>query len=209
MPPSASSPSAVTPLNTLATYLSGEFENQAQATESPAWFVHLRLWQRPIPALTSPTTKTFFLEQASVVGSKPPYRQRVLQLTEHNAQLRGQYFALSQPNQFIGAGTNPTLLETLTAKDLVTLPNSEAPIQYQQIQPHLGEYHYRFQAALPEGKLCSFEYAGQKRYVYLGFDIENKADGTTELLTYDKGIDPDTGRGLWGALMGPFRMLKK
>jgi len=199
----SSSPSSA-PLSTLASYLSGEFENSAQAAESAAWFVHLRLWQRPIAALTSEDTVTFFLEQQSVGAHKPPYRQRILQITANDKCLRGQYFALSQPSKFIGAATDSVLLNSLTAEDLVTLPNSESRIQYQETGTG-----YAFQSALLEGKLCSFEYGGQTRYVYLGFDIEQKADGTIELLTYDKGIAPDTGRGLWGALMGPFRMLKK
>ncbi|MEM6449498.1 MAG: chromophore lyase CpcT/CpeT [Cyanobacteria bacterium P01_D01_bin.105] len=193
-----------TPLDTLTTYLAGKFENGAQATESPVWFVHLRLWQRLVPALTSETTRTFFIEQASVVGQKPPYRQRIFQIKEKDNQLRGQYFALSQPSEFMGAGTDFQRLNALTASDLVSLPNSESHIQYQ-----LKGNGYQFQSALPNGKLCSFGYNGQRRYVSLGFDIEQKPDGTTELLTYDKGVDPDTGQGLWGALMGPFRMIKK
>lgn len=193
------------PLNTLASYLSGEFENAKQASESPTWFVHLYLWQKPVPALTSETTRTFFLEQASVVGSKPPYRQRIFQLSEDaDGQLSGQYFALSQPSQFIGAGVDAQLLARIGADDLVSLSNSKSQIQYQRC-----DRSYRFQSALPDGQLCAFDYAGQKRYVYLGFDIEQKPDGTITLLTYDKGIDPDTGRGLWGALMGPFQMIKK
>ena len=194
-----------TPFHTLVTYLSGEFENEAQAIASPAWFVHLYLWQKPIPSLTSDKTCTFFLEQASVVGNKPPYRQRIFQLTEQDNQLRGQYFALRAPSQFIGAGADAQKLAQLTADDLVCLPNSDAHIQYQS-QSGGG---YRFQSALPDGKLCSFDYGGQTRYVYLGFDIEQKTDNTVELLTHDKGIDPDTGRGLWGAMMGPFRMIKQ
>lgn len=212
------------PLNTLATYLIGEFENQAQAAESPAWFVHLKLWQQRVPSLSSASVHTLFLEQASVVGTKPPYRQRILQLSQKadqkadqradqkadqkadrkGGQLRGEYFALAQPSKFIGAATDDTLLSQLSTDDLISLPNSEAHIQYQPVANG-----YQFQSALPEGKLCSFEYGGQRRYVYLGFDIGPKPDGGIELLTYDKGIAPDTGRGLWGALMGPFRMVKK
>ncbi len=194
---------ARSPLDTLVTYLTGEFENQAQAAESPTWFVHLKLWQKPVPSLSSASTHTLFLEQASVASTKPPYRQRVLQLSEKAGQLRGEYFALAQPSKFIGASADDTRLEHLTAGDLVGLPNSEAHIQYQATAQG-----YRFQSALPEGKLCSFEYGGRRRYVYLGFDVEQKADGAIELLTYDKGIAPDTGRGLWGALIGPFRMIK-
>ena len=208
---------ANSPLSTLAAYLAGEFENQAQAVAEPAWYVHLKLWQRPIPALSNASTYTLFLEQASVGALKPPYRQRILQLSQKADQLRGQYFALSAPAKFVGAGADPSLLAGFSEADLVSLPNSEAHIQYQPL-PMGG---YQFQAALPEGQLCSFEYDGQRRYVYLGFDIvlktapekkspEGNASGNTiELLTYDKGIDPDTGRGLWGALMGPFRMVKQ
>ena len=213
---------ANSPLTTLAAYLAGEFENQVQAAAEPAWYVHLRLWQRPVPTLSNTTTYTLFLEQASVGALKPPYRQRILQLSCKADQLRGQYFALSAPAKFVGAGADPSLLAAFSEADLVSLPDSEAPIQYQPL-PTGG---YQFQAALPEGQLCSFEYDRQRRYVYLGFDIapqktapakklpEGNASGNTsgntiELLTYDKGIDPDTGRGLWGALMGPFRMVKQ
>ena len=92
----------------------------------------------------------------------------------------------------------------MTVDELVSLPNSTAPIQYQSV----GTADYRFQAGLPEGKFCSFEYGGQRKYVYLGFDIEKK-HSDLELKTYDKGINPETGQGLWGALMGPFVLLKQ
>ena len=192
------------PLKTLATYLAGEFENKAQATADPSWYVHLRLWQRPVPSLSDSDTFTLFLEQASPVSDKPPYRQRVLQLTEQSGQLQGEYFALKQPLQFREAGTQPELLNAMTADELVSLPNSTASIQYQSV----GTADYRFQAGLLEGKFCSFEYGGQRKYVYLGFDIEKK-QRDLELKTYDKGINPDTGQGLWGALMGPFVLLKQ
>ncbi|PZO17877.1 MAG: chorismate mutase [Leptolyngbya foveolarum] len=192
------------PLKTLATYLVGEFENKAQAAADPSWYVHLRLWQRPIPSLSDSDTFTMLLEQASPVSDKPPYRQRVLQLTEQSGQIQGEYFALKNPLQFRGAGTQPALLNAITADDLVSLPNSTAHIQYQSV----GAADYRFQSKLPEGKFCSFEYGKQRKYVYLGFDIEKK-HSVLELKTYDKGINPDTGQGLWGALMGPFVLLKQ
>ncbi len=203
------------PLSTLIAYLSGEFENRAQAQSDPAWYVHLKLWQRPVAQLSNAHTCTLFLEQASIKANKPPYRQRILQLSDHSGVLIGQYFALAQPSKFLGAGDRPELLNAMTAADLVSLPDSEAPINYQP----LAGGGYQFQAALPEGKLCSFEYDGQRRYVYLGFDVapapagrygpqETGSQELIELLTYDKGIAPDTSRGLWGALMGPFRMLK-
>lgn len=201
------------PLSTLAAYLAGEFENQAQAAANPAWYVHLRLWQRPVPTLSTGQVYTLFLEQANVVSGQLPYRQRVLQLTEPpdpaSGPLRGRYFALADPLRFRGGGSDPTLLKDLTADDLVSLSNSEALIQYQPLDQPLDQPQgYQFQSALPNGQLCSFEYANQRKYVYLGFDIAPKANAI-ELLTYDKGIDPNTGKGLWGALIGPFQMVKQ
>ncbi|MEL7352978.1 MAG: chromophore lyase CpcT/CpeT [Cyanobacteria bacterium P01_A01_bin.116] len=215
------------PLKTLAAYLAGEFENPKQAAANPTWYVHLRLWQRLIPSLSNEQTYTFFLEQATVGAGKPPYRQRIFQLALHNSDtqsnsdtsaqtLQGEYFALQDPLKFRGAGTEAALLEGFSASELVSLPNSKAQIRYQAMPIGAttdgatteGLSDYRFQAALPDGKLCSFDYAGQPRYVYLGFDIAPK-NGGIELLTYDKGIDPGTGRGLWGALMGPFEMMKQ
>ncbi|MGD1864865.1 MAG: CpcT/CpeT family chromophore lyase [Phormidesmis sp.] len=192
-------------LTTLAHYLAGEFENADQAAASPAWYVHLRLWQRPVPSLSSSEVFTFLLEQANVISGKPPYRQRILQIRagEEAGQLRGQYFALSDPLKYRGAGSNPALVENLSKRELVVLPNSGALIQYQAVAAG-----YSFQSALKDGELCSFDYDGQRRYVYLGFDIAPQAN-TLLLQTYDKGIDPDTGRGLWGALMGPFQMIKQ
>ncbi|MEL7332227.1 MAG: chromophore lyase CpcT/CpeT, partial [Cyanobacteria bacterium J06560_2] len=90
------------PLDVLATYLAGEFENQAQAAAEPAWYVHLRLWNRPVPSLSSSNVYTFLLEQANVISRQPPYRQRILQLQngDEAGQLQGQYFALKDPLQF-------------------------------------------------------------------------------------------------------------
>jgi hypothetical protein len=206
---------ASSPLQTLAQYLAGEFANPAQAAESPAWYVHLKLWQRPIPSLSNEHTYSLFLEQVSVDSGKPPYRQRILRLSEQTAeeasspdqqpQLHGQYFALAEPAKFIGAAEAPHRLEALRLEDLITLPNSQALIQTQT----LSQGGYQFCAALPEGQLCSFEYGGQPRYVYLGFDVtQTSPTAPVELSVHDKGIDPDTGKGLWGALMGPFKMVK-
>ncbi|MEM9150889.1 MAG: chromophore lyase CpcT/CpeT [Cyanobacteria bacterium P01_F01_bin.3] len=192
-------------LTTLATYLAGEFENAAQAKASPAWYVHLRLWQRPIPRLSSADVFTFLLEQANVISGKPPYRQRILQIRagDEDGQLLGQYYGLTSPLKYQGAGLDASLVANLSRSELVTLPNSGALIQYQTTPDG-----YKFQSALKDGELCSFEYGGQRRYVYLGFDIAPHSDSLL-LQTYDKGIDPDTGRGLWGALMGPFQMIKQ
>jgi hypothetical protein len=57
-----------------------------------------------------------------------------------------------------------------------------------------------FRAQLPPDRRCCFQADGQLRQVSLGFEVRSG-----EFLSYDKGIDPDTGKPIWGAIMGPFR----
>ncbi|MEO0644988.1 MAG: chromophore lyase CpcT/CpeT, partial [Cyanobacteria bacterium J06650_10] len=97
-----------TPLVAIANYMAGEFENRQQAAAEPAWYVHLRLWQRPVPSLCNEAVHTFFLEQANVISGKPPYRQRIIQIRagEDADQLQAQYFALKAPLKFQGGGSD-------------------------------------------------------------------------------------------------------
>lgn len=46
-------------LTALATYLAGEFSNQPQAIEQPAWYVNLRLWIRPVPIFSEDSITLF------------------------------------------------------------------------------------------------------------------------------------------------------
>lgn len=68
-------------LTALASYLTGEFSNQSQAQEQPAWFVNLRLWIRPLPIFTDDSI-TLFAEQANILQLDQPYRPRILRLRE-------------------------------------------------------------------------------------------------------------------------------
>jgi hypothetical protein len=38
----------------------------------------------------------------------------------------------------------------------------------------------------------------------LGFEASE-----TQFLSYDRGVDPETGQSLWGAMMGPYRHRKR
>jgi hypothetical protein len=39
-------------LTQLAHYLGGEFDNRQQSLRDPVWYLHLRLWLRPLPHLS-------------------------------------------------------------------------------------------------------------------------------------------------------------
>jgi hypothetical protein len=191
-------------LLTLAQYLSGEFVNQEQAIADPAWYVSLRLWQRPLkvfPADQSGESITIFAEQANVLQLASPYRQRLLQVMRSPANpsaLQVQYYGFLNPAAVKGAGQNPSLLATLTPDQVEFLPGCVL-----EVTPRSHPTGTHFVATAPTDACCRFHYEGKIGQVSLGFEISPDA-----YLTYDKGIDPETGRALWGAIMGPYRYQK-
>lgn len=178
----------------LARWLAGEFENRAQAMESPAWFVHLRLWQRPLPQQIEGIG--LFAEQANALYLDQAYRQRVMVLSEiaGTHQLQVQYLALKQPEKFRGAGANPGLLAELTLADLEWLPGCSLVVEQQ---------NNTFRARMQPGDHCRFNYQDKVSEVVLGFEAS-----ANQFCSYDRGVDPETGQSLWGALMGPYQFSK-
>ncbi|WP_373529234.1 chromophore lyase CpcT/CpeT [Nostoc sp.] len=186
----------------LGEYLAGEFDNREQAIADPAWYVHLRLWQRPVDLFTEDSI-TLFAEQANVINLDQPYRQRIMRLCQgrdFDAPLEVQYYMLQDPGAFKGAGCNPALLNILTPDKLDLLPGCILTVT----QEKLASDRYKFIATpLPETR-CSFTYLGNVVYVSLGFEAT-----ATEFQSHDKGIEPATGKATWGAIMGPYRYTKR
>lgn len=184
-------------LNSLAQWLAGEFDNYPQAYDQPAWFVSLRLWHRPLP-IRIDGDLAIFCEQANAVYLDAPYRQRVLILrpaAQPAAQI--EYKAFRQPERFKGAGANPSLLNSLSLSDLEDLPGCRLNVT----PPKQSE---RVKAEPPPDAKCCFQYNGETRQVILGFEASS-----TQFWSYDRGVDPATGKLLWGAIMGAYEFQKR
>lgn len=184
-------------LQTLAQYITGEFDNREQAAAEPAWYVHLRLWQVPIPLFTE-NSITLFAEQANIVSLERPYRPRLIRLQQQQ-DIQVQYYMPKNPSFVNGAASNPALLETLTADHFELLSGCLLNVKVE----HLADGEV-FTATLPPDAQCCFNYGGETRQVSLGFTATKD-----EFLSYDKGIDSTTGKALWGAILGPFRFRKR
>ncbi|MEA5551810.1 chromophore lyase CpcT/CpeT [Anabaena cylindrica UHCC 0172] len=186
------------PLIALGHYLAGEFNNQEQAMAESVWYVHLRLWQRPVNLFPEDSI-TLFAEQANIVNLNQPYRQRIMRLQQGSESLQVQYYMPKDPTALKGAGKNPTLLNSLTSEQLELLPGCILSITEETLAPHL----YRFRASPSPENICSFTYLGNKIQVSLGFEATE-----TTFLSYDKGIDSESGKATWGAVLGPYRYTK-
>ncbi|MEB3882887.1 chromophore lyase CpcT/CpeT [Lyngbya sp. CCY1209] len=189
------------PLIALATYMAGEFENREQAIADPAWYVHLKLWQRPIPAPLFAGGIGFFAEQASLVnGENRTYRPRILHLFdpgENPETLRVQYYMPEDFDGILGAGRDRDRLKTLTPDQLELLPTCALDVTWERLE---GDA-YRFRTAARSQ--CRFTYKNQTYRVDLGFEATPE-----QFLSFDRGIDPETGQATWGALLGPYQFIK-
>ena len=181
----------------LANYLAGEFDNQPQATEQPAWYVNLKLWIRPVPIFTSDSL-TLFAEQANILKLDQPYRPRILRLRQRET-IEVEFYMFEDLATAKGAGQNKELIAQITPDTIKFLPNCTLRVATQE----LGADKYCFETTPLTESPCTVTYQGTSFQVFLGFKAT--AD---ELLTYDKGIDPNTGKGTWGALMGAYQFRK-
>ena len=182
----------------LGKYLAGEFDNQQQALAQPVWFVHLRLWMRPVSIFTEDSI-TLFAEQANVLNLNKPYRPRILRLRQKE-NLEVEYYAFKDISKVKGAGLNKNLLEQISPEEIEFLPNCTLKITTTKIDRD----YYSFKTTPATETPCSFSYQGKNFQVFLGFKTTAQ-----ELQTYDKGIDPTTGKEIWGALMGPYCFTKR
>jgi hypothetical protein len=185
-------------LTALATYLAGEFDNQQQALAQPAWYVHLRLWIRPVPIFTEDSI-TLFAEQANIVNLAQPYRPRILRLRERDG-IEVEYYMFKDITTIKSAGQNRNLLQQITPEQIEFLPDCTLKVATNSLVNH----QYSFDTSPAIDKPCSFCYQGNTFQVFLGFKATS-----TELHTYDKGIDIETGKAIWGALMGAYCFTKR
>jgi hypothetical protein len=189
------------PLIALASYMAGEFENREQAIADPAWYVHLKLWQRPIRAPLFSEGIALFAEQASLVnGEGRTYRPRILHLFdpgENPETLRVQYYMPEDFDAVLGAGRDRDRLKSLTPDQLELLPACALDVTWEASAG--GAYRFRTTAR----SRCRFTYQNRTYQVDLGFEA-----APDQFLSRDRGIDPETGKAIWGALLGPYQFTK-
>lgn len=186
----------------LAACLAGEFDNREQAIANPTWFVHLRLWHRPT-ALFATDSVTLFAEQVNVYTPTQPYRQRLLRLQAIDpaaGEFRVQFYSIRNVEAVRGGGQTPERLSALQVETTDRLPGCVLNVTRQSVSSGRD----RFLAQPSPDTACYFSYQNQQRQVQLGFEATEQ-----EFWSFDKGVDPDTGQALWGALMGPYQFQKR
>lgn len=189
----------------LSQSLAGTFQNRDQALADPAWYVHLRLWCYPTQLFTEDSA-TFFIEQASAAFKQAPYRQRVLRICRAVDRITAEYYALKDPTAWQGATQTAERLAQLTPKELQSLDGSLLSITA------IAEGDTtRFEARQKPGQWCQFAVNGETKFVELAFDAiapQPWSQSKAAFWMYDKGIDAESKNPTWGAIHGPFKLVK-
>lgn len=182
-----------TDIKTLASWMAGDFSNQAQAYANPPFFAHIRVCMRPLPKdLLSATS--LFLEQAYDFLLNKPYRLRVLKFNLVEDRIELENYKVKDEANFYGAARNLDLLKQLTPEDIELLSGCDMNIVW------TGN---SFKGEIKPGKACIVERKGRKTYLDNSFEVDQE-----KLISLDRGLDPETDELVWGSIAGPFHFTR-
>lgn len=182
-----------TDIDTLVSWMAGDFSNQAQALDNPPFFAHIRVCMRPLPTGFLPGV-SLFLEQAYDFALDQPYRLRVLEFLLLDDKILLHNHSLKEGERFFGAARNPERLQKIQPDDIVEMPGCSMEVTWTG-HSFLGRI---------QGKGCKVNWRGQDTYLDNEFEISKGC-----LLSLDRGRDPITDERVWGSIAGPFQFTQR
>ena len=176
-------------IKTLARWMAADYSNQAQAYENPPFFAHIRVCMRPLPNELMGGT-SLFLEQAYDYALNQPYRLRVLKLNIIENRIELENYKVKEQEKFYGASRDRDRLKQLTPDLIEKMNGCDMNVTW------TGK---EFQGQIKPGKACIVERKGKVTYLDNSFEVDG-----TQLISYDRGRDPETDELVWGSIAGPF-----
>ncbi len=182
-----------TDIATLTRWMAADFSNQQQAFDNPPLYAHIRVCMRPLSpsVLDSPS---LFLEQAYDYMLNQPYRLRVLKLVEVDGSLKIENYKVKEEEAFYGASRNLERLQSLRADQLEKLPGCNF---------HVVWTGHSFKAEVEPGKACMVVRKDQETYLESNFEVDEH-----QLISLDRGRDPETDELVWGSIAGAFHFVR-
>lgn len=178
-----------TDVATLARWMAADFSNQAQAFENPPLYAHIRVCMRPV-SYELLSGVGLFLEQAYDFMLSSPYRLRVLKFTPQDNHILLENYSVKDEADFYGAARNPDLLQKLTGDHVEKMPGCDMRVDW------TGQ---SFKGRVEPGKNCIVNRNGKRTYLDNEFEV---TEG--QLISLDRGRDPETDELVWGSIAGPF-----
>ena len=176
-------------IKTLARWMAADFSNQAQAYENPPFFANIRVCMRPLSSELFGGT-SLFLEQAYDFMLDQPYRLRVLKFNVVEDRIELENYKVKEQELFFGASRDRDRLQKLTPETIEKMAGCDMNVTW------TGK---SFQGQIKPGKACIVERKGKITYLDNSFEVDG-----SQLISYDRGRDPETDELVWGSVAGPF-----
>ena len=186
--------SHATDISTLLKWMAADFSNQAQAIENPPFFAHIRVCMRPLPS-SFLSGNCLYLEQAYDFMLGQPYRVRVLRFLPQDEHILLENYTFKEQDTVIGAARDLDKLASLSEEHIEKMPGCDMTVRWTG---------HSFIGKVVPGKNCIVVRKGKTSYLDNEFEITDN-----QLISYDRGRDPETDELLWGSVAGPFEFEKR
>lgn len=178
-----------TDVATLVRWMAADFSNQEQAIENPPLYAHIRVCMRPLPYELLGGA-SLFLEQAYDYMLQSPYRLRVLKFTPKTDYILLENYTVKDEASFYGAARKLELLQTLESNQIEKMSGCDMLVEWTG---------YSFKGRVEPGKNCLVTRNGKQTYLDNEFEVDEQ-----QLISLDRGKDPETDELVWGSIAGPF-----
>jgi hypothetical protein len=183
-----------TDLQNILQLMAADFSNRQQHEDNPPFFAHIRVCMRPLP-LELLSAPSLFLEQAYDFVLNQPYRVRVLRFLLSGDRILLENCTVKEQERFYGASRDLDRLQALKADDVEKMPGCDMSVEWTGSS---------FKGQILPGKNCIVVRNDRTTYLDNSFEVDEH-----KLISYDRGLDPETDEHVWGSIAGPFEFVRK
>jgi hypothetical protein len=112
-----------------------------------------------------------------------------------NGGIELENFKVKEETAFFGASRQPEKLHNLKVEDLEPMPGCDMLVSW------TGR---SFKGVVKPGKQCIVVRKERVTYLDNSFEIDEN-----RLISYDRGLDPETDELVWGSIAGPFEFSRQ
>lgn len=178
-----------TDIKALARLMAADFSNHEQAYANPPFFAHIRVCMRPLPSEIFGGV-TLFLEQAYDFMLKTPYRLRVFKLNVVEDHIELENYKVKEAEYFFNASRTPERLRELTPEHIEKMSGFDMIVEWTGTS---------YKGSIKPDEECIVFRKGQNTRLDNSFEIDEH-----QLMSLDRGLDPETKEIVWGSIAGPF-----
>ena len=178
----------------LARLMSGDFSNRQQSDADPKNYAHIRIFFRPLPWDFFGGVG-FYSEQVYDYDLWTPYRQGVHRLVERDRDVYIENYSLRDAENYAGAGHNRDILLTIPS-DCIERRHNCSMVFVKE-----GEL---FRGSVEPGNKCLIHRKGVDTYLISTVELTE-----TTWISWDRGMDLENHRQVWGSAVGPLKFTKR